>query len=371
MRKARAAKPASLIAKPAGLILFSLLFLFACAQTSATRLSSAAEAQANGDYALAETLWLEQAEAENCFVAQHNLGSLYFHGHLGKRDFVKAAEWWQRAVDQDYAPAMYDLANMYYYGYDVPQSFEKSFPLHKRAADKGYAPAQNILATYYELGEIVYKDEYQAVALYRQAAEQGDAAGQYNMGRKYQNINDNVHAVEWYYKAATQGEMRAQYALGDIYLGADGVNRNEGLAIQYFSLAAEQGFPPAQRSLGAMYYNGEGMPKNAQKAKELFASAAQRNDARAQYYLGIMLEEEEAYKDAAVWYEIAALNNLIPAQTKLRYLYYNLGNKALGCAWAYVSGVQEDVAACDSALSKEERAQAFNYVDAINKRITK
>lgn len=108
--------------------------------------------------------------------AQYELGKMYY-----KKDYAKAAEWWQKAAEQGYAPAQDALGVMYANGQGVPKDTAKAAELLKKAAAQGDSDAQYNLANMYFKGEGVGKDVVLAYAWHYLACKQYDASTYENL----------------------------------------------------------------------------------------------------------------------------------------------------------------------------------------------
>ena len=221
--------------------------------------------------------------------AQYILGLMYYDGDGVLKDFIKAANWFQKAAAQGDSASQLKLGGMYYQGMGVPKDYTK------------------------------------AVEWFQKAATQGDAKGQLAFGLIYRVgaglSKDATKAAEWFQKSATQGNVEAQVILGMAYLDGEGVPKDATKAAEWFQKAAMQGDAGAQFKLGLMYYDGNGVPKDATKAAEWYQKAALQGDAGAQFLLGLLYcQGEGASKDRVLgyaWINFAAGTGLEDA-VKLR-----------------------------------------------------
>ena len=71
----------------------------------------------------------------------YNLGLVYENGQGVPQDYVKAREWYEKAVAKDNAHAMSNLGILYENGYGVPQDYAKAREWYEKAAAKGEADA--------------------------------------------------------------------------------------------------------------------------------------------------------------------------------------------------------------------------------------
>ena len=147
------------------------------------------------DYAQAMALLTPLAEAGQG-DAEDILGACY---EEGQGDFVRAAQWYQKAASAGNADAMTRLAELYEDGDGLPQ------------------------------------DTQQALAWLEKAAALHDIDAQTDLGELWANVlGDNGKAAQWFSQAAEAGDAQAQYRLGLLLLGGDDVAR----AWVYLSLAA-------------------------------------------------------------------------------------------------------------------------------------
>ncbi|WP_163564693.1 tetratricopeptide repeat protein [Helicobacter suis] len=90
------------------------------------------------------------------------------------KDYHKALEYYQKAVDGGSAMACYNLGIIYKNrGYGVEQDYQKALEYFKKAADMGSALAYESLGGMYENGEGVEKDLQKAEEYFKKARELG------------------------------------------------------------------------------------------------------------------------------------------------------------------------------------------------------
>lgn len=130
------------------------------------------------------------------------------------QDYVKSAEWLQKAAEQGFDEAQYMLGCCYIAGLGVEKDYVKAMEWTRKAAEHGYAPAQNNLGCFYERGGYgVPQDMNKAFEWFLKAAEQGNPDSQFTVGRFYARgigVEKNlIKAMEWYQKSADHGCARA------------------------------------------------------------------------------------------------------------------------------------------------------------------
>lgn len=144
----------------------------------------------------------------------------------------------------------------------------------------------------------------------------------------YQQKNYSV-AFEIYNYLAQQNSIKLedklniQHILGDMYEYGFGVQKNFEEAVKWYQKSVEHGYAKSQYALGGMYYSlGVGVGNDPQKKIELFHKSAEQGYAQAQYRLGLVFDigyhSETNYEKAAFWYEKAANQGHLKAQTNLK-----------------------------------------------------
>lgn len=137
------------------------------------------------------------------------------------------------------------------------------------------------------------------------AAALGDATAQFNYGLLFQNAQgvtqDLSTARSWFQKAAAQGHAGAQKALKAIMLQQSAATiakmqeRNKLLCKQYETLAA-QGIPDAQFNLGILHEKGQGVVRDYRIAAEWYQKAAVQGHVGAQTQLKALIASQQSSK---------------------------------------------------------------------------
>ena len=143
--------------------------------------------------------------------AQHNLGSMYYHGKGVVRDHKEAVKWFRKAALQGNARGQFSLGWMYLGGEGVDKDAKESIKWYRKAAEQGLAVAQYQLGVFYSNGTT--KDDKESAKWYRKAALQGFAIAQRNLGVKYSLgrgvQQDQVTAYAWAHIATVNGDKTA------------------------------------------------------------------------------------------------------------------------------------------------------------------
>ena len=153
--------------------------------------------------------------------AQNHLGIMYYNGKEVGKNYVKAAEWFEKAAKQGDANGQRNLGLMYESGEGVPQDYVKAIQWYGKAAEQGLASAQNNLGFMYEKGYGVKIDYVKAIQWYEKAAEQDNYHSQLTLAKMYEEgkgiTQDFIKAVKWYKKAAEHRIPLAQTRLKQFY----------------------------------------------------------------------------------------------------------------------------------------------------------
>ena len=259
---------------------------------------------------LLERAVVEATELKN--DAEELLGSMYRDGKGVERNYVKAAEWFAKAIEHENIMALVALGMMYKHGLGVEQDEAKALQMILQAANLGQSIAMYNMGSFYEEGTCIIQDYTAARAWYQKAAEAGDGDAMCSMGDLYYWGNgveeDKDIAQEWYEKAAetdcedaivmlglicyyrqdyenalsllkrgavdtNSRQALAEDILGEMYRDGNGVDKNAMQAIAFFEKAVEHGVDVSLISLGDMYANGNGVEKDLSKARSYYEKA--------------------------------------------------------------------------------------------------
>lgn len=149
----------------------------------------------------------EEAEEWN------TLGYYFFNGIGVEKDYEKAVESWEKAVELGNIQAHNSLAICYMHAYGVDRDYYKAFKLNEVAAEAGVANAQCNLGFLYSKGAGVYQSDTQAMYWYEKAAKQGHSDAQCNLGLCYLE-KKSTEALYWFDKSIEQGNVNAFYCKG-------------------------------------------------------------------------------------------------------------------------------------------------------------
>ena len=157
---------------------------------------------------------------------------------------VGTTELRQAAINGD-ASAQFVVASRYVEGKQVKRDYAKAALWYQKAASTGLAPAQYRLGTLFERGNGVPKDANAARLWYERAAENGNVKAMHNLAVIYASPRDGLtnyaKARKWFEKAANYGLKDSQYNLAVIHERGLAGERSAKEAFYWYSLAAADG----------------------------------------------------------------------------------------------------------------------------------
>lgn len=286
--------------------------------------------------------------------AMYEVGMMHFYGvttiegSISRRDFEKAAYWFNKVAnsDSDLRFHAYNMiARLYYQGSmpREPQSYELAYKFHKAAAEKDAHSAMNqafmqrfglgcefdyqTVVDFYQ-GNIQNGDDEARMELARFYTEHGkfheaiklydsitmmSPEAYYQVGLLYLNgvLNDPpkpdyIQAAYHFRNAADCNHIQAAYEYGRICLRPSGrFRKNFPSAQKYLKIAADNGIPDAQYLLAFMYYAGH-VTKSIDKAVEYYEKASQQGHSYATLDLSKIYQEPE-YQNYHRAYECAQI----------------------------------------------------------------
>ena len=174
------------------------------------------------DYQQAQDLFLKAA-AQDCALAENDLGDLNLHGEGVARNTSEAFKWYKKAADRDDAMGQNNLGYMYIRGFGVDKDLSAAREWYLKSAKQGNPFAQDALGYMYQTGLGAPEDPAQAFQCYKTAAEQGYVTAQIHLAELYKQgvgVGQNpTEAARWYCKAAKMGNIEANLQVRN--MGAD------------------------------------------------------------------------------------------------------------------------------------------------------
>jgi TPR repeat protein len=233
-------------------------------------------------------------------------------------------------AEKGYAQAQFRVGWLYERGVGVAQDFVKAREWYAKAMANGDADAVARTGLLYELGLGVEKSYDKAAAYYQRAIATDSALGYAHMGYLYETgkgvPRDREKAAEHYRRGMEKGDYLAMTRLGFLFQLGRGVGKDEYKAVELYKLAVDHGQPLAMTRLGQMYNLGQGgVPQDHTKAMALIRESVRYNLPGAYAFMGFMYENgwetQQDYAEARKWYERAAELDAPFAELRLGVMY--------------------------------------------------
>lgn len=287
--------------------------------------------------------WMKKSAEQAYGMAEYNLAALHIRGAGVEKNFAKAKEYCERALEHgSLSPEMEE---------DAKAVLEK---LKGGCAEDGTAASgMNPNATDSE------KEEFKVLL---KSASDGDVDSQYCLGVAFAlgrrgAVGDRSRAAEWYEKAANSGKVEAIVSLADCY--KDGVVANKGLvdAIALYEKAAEQGDWRAQHLLAEIFSSNDlGVVDYAKAVKWALLAADNEGTADVLCLLGRCFENglgiEKNITEAIKYYQRAAQKDNEEAKSALERLGGAEGDTLYGQVKFGPGVTDQDKVACRKIYSE-------------------
>lgn len=165
--------------------------------------------------------------------AMNNLGDLYVDGLGVETNYDKALELRLEAENlRPHSETEYKIGWLY----EKKKDYKKAAEWYQKSAAQGDSWAQNNLGNLYRNGTGVAQDYKKAMELYQKSAAQGDSYAYRNIGHLYaegQGVKrDDKKAFEYYTKAFEAGDPYVYENLVDFYMNGRSVAKDEMKAVQ-------------------------------------------------------------------------------------------------------------------------------------------
>ncbi|HKP93661.1 MAG TPA: serine/threonine-protein kinase [Chthoniobacterales bacterium] len=200
--------------------------------------------------------WLCAAAARGRAHAMAEVGLRYSNGTGVPHDFVKAAQWFEQALEAGDVSAGTLLAECYLYGKGVDKNETKAIGLLQDAAAAHDPRAMDQHGTCYHKGIGVAIDDREAFRYYSGAAKLGNLDSEGNLGVLYltsdkTDLGKNqsartAKAVELFREGAKQGNAFCMFLYARCFELGTGVETSLSEATNWYRRAAEAGNHSAQ-----------------------------------------------------------------------------------------------------------------------------
>ncbi len=213
-------------------------------------------------------------------VAWAALGDLYLDSDADHRNFARAAEAFQRAIDLGNTKVLVNLAQIVALGGDgLPVDFERAQKLLEQAASLGGeegTTAWVALGNLYRYADDAHRDLTKAAEAYAHAAAAGDVSAMINLARMEAGGEgvpvdfDGARTLLENAIAAGHGTNAWAWAtLGDLYRNADTEHQDLAAAADAYKKGADLGDTGAMLHLATMLASGDGVSADFAQARAL------------------------------------------------------------------------------------------------------
>ena len=256
------------------------------------------------EFVLAELLKIERKSG----IQLYNIGFIF---HTIIKDYIKAEEYYQKAVDKGEVTAMFNIGLFYT---NEKRDLRKAIKYYELAIEKGEARAMTNLGLLLnnEFNDYKKSEEYFLMAI-----KQGEPTAIFNLGSLYHyQLKNYTKADEYYQMAMEKGNSSAIFNLGNLYYHE---YKDYEKAKEYYLMAVGKGHSSAMFNLGNLYYNEY---KDYKKAEEYYLMAIEKGETRAMVNLGFLCENKyKDYKRAEEYYLMAIEKGDTRAMVNLGNLY--------------------------------------------------
>ncbi|KAJ6248782.1 sel1-repeat-containing protein ybeq [Anaeramoeba flamelloides] len=309
------------------------------------------------DLVTAFDLFKSSAQANNS-LGNYWVGEFFYKGHVVKKNFQKAVDYYSRASKLGSKQAIGRLGDCYFYGRGVKKrDIQKALLLYLEAAEFGITLSENsldqcfnkkrikkdselemlypkvieeikkkceegndplyqvLLGVLYKNGNGIEKSEELAFKYFKSASKMGNAIAQRKLALCYRSSNDDEKkkkSVYWNKQSLKQNNPGALNNHGIEYMSGLGVSKNYEEAVKLFRMSSELDNSNAFNSLGNCYLEGEGVQKDLNIAFKLFFKAHFLGSANGTTSVGFIYELE--------------ISNFMLNSTKA-FQYYSIGKK--------------------------------------------
>lgn len=246
--------------------------------------------------------WLTLA-SQRLPSAYNGMGYLYVKGYgVEKKNYTKAKEYFEKAVDHDEAGGHYNLGVMYLKGVGVKRDVKLACNYFIMAAKEGQPKAFYQLAKMFHTGVGLKRNLPMATALYKLVAERGPWSSLSRWALESYLKGDVGKAFLLYSRMAELGYEVAQsnaawildkYRERSMCIGESGFCTDAERLQRAHSLwwqASEQGNEHAALLIGDAYYYGRGTERDYDRAAKAYMHAKSQSNAQAMFNLGYMHE---------------------------------------------------------------------------------
>lgn len=319
-------------------------------------------------YGLKEGLdFLEKSAQKSNIKAQSLLSEIYLGVDPILRGFTDkrlGVYWGKKAANQGDLMAMNNLGYAYENGLVVEANKGEAFKWYQKAADGGLDMGyRNLGALYTSIG-----DHKNALENIKKAADLGNTRAMLDLSTRYRVDKDFDKSFSWALKAAKRFDRVAMYIVGSAYLYGEGVEKNEDLALYWIAKSInnnpnyltrdkkhEWHVDLAKEDLGLLHKDINQAIKFASGKNFFREYDAKNGNDKKKYSIAFDYQQEGNMKKAIYWYEIAADNGFVQAQSTLGSLYSGL----------LKSDIQKDFTKAEYWYKKAAESNDMNAISSL------
>lgn len=155
----------------------------------------------------------EKTDTQNAYDATFNIANMYFYGRYFEQDYQMAYNKFLWLAERDYDTAIFYLGLYAEYGFLGKVDYRKAIEYYEKAIKLGNAYSATNLGRMYSLGVGVEIDTRKGFEYYKMAYEMGDVLACANVGYCYE-VGQGVKKCKWkaikyYYEGTKRGEENA------------------------------------------------------------------------------------------------------------------------------------------------------------------
>ena len=263
----------------------------------------------------------EKIAASGYPMEMYETGNLYYRTAVNRTAYLKAAEWFEKAVEAGSVDAAFQLGMMYREGQGVQKSVDRAVSLLEMAAEAGHPRAQTTLASMYEDGRYLPYDAVKSFKWYLRSAEGGNARSQNQVAVMYRDgIGTEANgelANMWFHRYAVNLMSDFYTDASDLLIRRDveteltpdeltriaaesmdnraltsRTNRLKDPAEVYENaVGAAAVLGRGQMALAECYLNGTGVEVDKEMALALFKKVADTGNREAMYQTALLYKE--------------------------------------------------------------------------------
>ena len=226
---------------------------------------------------------------ETCYEGMYYLGSIYYYGLSGKKDYERAYELLTMAAMNKYIEASYLVGLCCLNGYGCEVNYTQAKSWFEMAAKNGHVGAQYYLGLAYYNGFGTNRSLQTALRCFLIAAKSKHTLAKFMAAKCYEEMGKYVSAATMYLASAIDGNPEGCEIIADYYLEGKYIDRRPDLAIYFYEKGYQNKNYNCAYKLGLIYKKGEDASLDYKKAFSYFEDAASNKIIDAKYEMALAL----------------------------------------------------------------------------------